>query len=366
MSPRGDEAALTALLVALDRLEIVLPDQSFRARLSPPAWEDALRDAGGAAEIAARILAANAAQPEGGSASLTLDRALLVLLLPVFDRVIQLLAEGALRIAAQDSAILSDCSPAPRNAAHEQSLLGSFARFGRAIHDYVEQSQALALEEARRAYGGSAPVPHRFAVSAGPSLESAIERLQSLLGHDDAVLQYYLVGGYLLSFAYGRRFFEWHIRELSDVDDAPLECRARDIIERDLDAVRTWIGGLPAPNDDQAIARLCDVLAPPPILASLARARINHLRIVPHDVLYRVPFGRLPLAGGSLASRYSLSIHATGRLAAESTGGLPGPRPRVLDIGFIVGPDIRPDEEKGAIQRAFGELDPLAAWSTSV
>lgn len=320
------------------------------------AWDEAVADAGKAGEIAVRLLSENGSL--GGDGDRIMERALLGTLLPVFDRVIDLLIQGALTWETDGGRSRTSWHP----ERHERWL-----RFGRAIHDYVEQSQALALKEARRAYGmGDAPIPHRFVLAApGQEPESPLPELRAAMRSWDAVAQYFVTGRFVVVFCYARRYFDWVLvdavsevqREGASLDDATAHAALSYLI-RESDA---WLKGENTPEEIARAAPLGRLLMPDAITGELARARNEHVRIVPHDVLYRVPFGRLELRGRPLVEQVSLSVHPTAGLAAESA--MHGSRPdRCKSIGYVFEPSLGSVErERAAVRASLGRILSLGA-----
>jgi CHAT domain len=313
-------------------LEMLASDQRATVRLRAGRWREAVTDAGAAANLAVLLVDRNR-----GS---FLERALRADLMPVLDRAIELLAEGALR--------------ARRNAAGA----GVQERFGKAILDYAEHSTQLALTEARFRIGSPPAGAGARATAADAPGPRRLEDLQAHLGRRQAVLQYFLVGRHLLVFAYGSRFFAWHAEASSGprTGDAPP-------IRDDLAPRRQGTGGLPGlagrrgvpdrevtfPSAPEApsprvspgeLRRLTPILLPAAVAGALAGRRIRHLAIVPHDVLYRVPFGQLGWHEGTLAERFTLTLHPTGWLAGRCSTGRWRPRSRPARLGFFIGPGL--------------------------
>ncbi len=343
----ASRAGSTPLVIsALDQRAVV------RARAPIDRWDLALEDAGNAGNLAVQLLADSAAS----DGERVVERALLRMFLPVIDRVIDLLLEGAWahRDEGQDGA--GDV---------ERSSDERWRRFGCAVHDYVEQSQALALKEARRSYGAAAATPHRFAVvEPEQAPEGLMPRLHAGLGARDAVLQYFVTGPYLAIFCYTRTEFDW---ELVDVVSAVKKLGVRlDLptahsgLLQLMELCRGWIYGGNTPEDVEQAASLAEIVLPQTIYALMARVRCKHLRVVPHDVLYRVPFGRIACDSRPLGERVSLSLHPTAGLAVESAQRALRVRGRKI-LGYLLGPDIAyADEEQSALKDALGRGVPMA------
>lgn len=353
-----EQALMTAEQLQLKPLHMLALDQRavLRARKSPPDWRGAVTDSTRAASLALELLAANA----DPSSAKGIERSLLEGLLPVIDRVVDLHVEGARRIAARHPELLARPLGAARETLDEDTPRGSWLRFGRVLHTFAEQSQALALQEARCAFEDGRTVPHRFAVAAQGEARIVTDALCERLRPGDGVLQYLVFGRYVLVFVYGRGFFDWHIAAVAEPEGVSRPEPAHHKLDEMLRALRGWTQGDTLPEDRAALDELHGLLLPDKIDKALGMARVSHLRIVPHDVLYRVPFGRLATADGPLLSRFSMSLHPTGRLAAESaesTRARPARRPV---LGFILGPrvDCAPQEER-AIRRGVGAVAPL-------
>lgn len=320
------------------------------------AWDRALADAGRAGELAVSLLAGNSS-PGTGQNQRILERALLGTLLPVLDRVIDLLLMHALTHAPEGG-----CS----RVAWARSDSQRWVRFGRAIHDYVEQSQVLALKEARHAYGaGDTPVPHRFAlVAPGEVPTSPLPRLRAALRPRDAVLQYFVTGPHILIFVYTRSHFDWLA-----VDAAAAARRAGAELEAPtahaallhfIAACDTWLKGESTSQHESSAEPLRQLLLPDVLTSHLAKARIRHVRIIPHDVLYRVPFGRLRWGDRLLVERASLSLHPTAGLAAESAEHSLRRRKR-MTLGYLFDPELRHvAREQAAIRDGLGRSPQLA------
>jgi len=260
-------------------------------------WSEAVEDAGKAANLAVELLSRN----QGSD----LERPLRTMLLPVFDRAIELLIEGGVRTEG-----------------------ASRERFGRALLDYTEQAAQLALSEARSRMRTGDPYDPQSRSMAAPTRCEALQA--SLLG-DEAVLQYFLLRNHLLVFFYGRRFFGWHV----NVSPEPGVETMRSFLRQRLDP---WSAGRPPRSAGLArlLAELGRFLLPRSLLGGAAPRRIRRLAIVPHDVLYRTPFGQLPCHGRLLGARFSLTLHPTGKLASARAAPLPRPR-RAPRIGFFLG-----------------------------
>ena len=311
-------------MLALDQRAIL------RARCFDERWAETMRDAGDAGRLAADLLALNS-----GSG---IERSLRRTLLPILDRAVELLVEGA---------------PLPAEAGHDV--------YGRAILDYVEQSMELALTEARLRFLAPAAPP-----SSGAALPKRTEDLQAALRPDEAVLQYFLVGPYLVVFAYGGTFFDWH-------HEQPEGVNARDAL-----GIRTFLASLLPPWDEihgqkrhvgssddiiehprvaldpEDLSRLAGHLLPKPIFAALDRRWIRRLTIVPHDVLYKTPFGLLPWGRKRLGERFALSIQPTGALAGRSSSTPWRPRTLPARVSFVKGPGLEhADSELSALRSAL-------------
>ncbi len=346
-------------MLALDQRAVL------RSRKSPVDWKGALLDSSAAAQIAVKLLAenANVAGSDEGT-----ERSLLESLLPVLDRAIELYAEGAVRVARRHPTLLErPLGRVDEKLLDEDSARGSWLRFGRALHGYAEQAQALALEAARRAYAEGHTSPHRFAVTSIEEPSSVVDRLREALRPGDGVLQYFVVSRYVLVFIYGRDFFDWYISVVEENESA--EGALVELIGE----LRPWIQGEGAPQHARNVGALEALLMPEKISAALRDARVRHLRIVPHAALYRVPFGRLAPDSVPLLHRFSLSLHPTGQLAAESAQAkpfAPGQRPQ---LGYVVGPENEAtaagaqlvsvscaEREERALRRGVGGLAPIA------
>lgn len=298
-----------------------------------PRWRDAVEDAGHAGRCATQLLAENLNDTAEDQA-LIVSRALLRNLLPVFDRIITLLAERAQVVEPRNGGLRDDW--APERCARWYCL-------GRTIHDYVERAQRLALEEARRAYGRSqAPAPHRFAMYVPTdSQESPLPHLQRMLRARDAVLQYFVMGRYLLIFAYTREQFDWVLRDMTATPSARAgDGDAHALLLRVLEGCRAWVQGNLDAVHRAAAESLHSLLLPVAIRKHLGNRRIEHLRVIPHDVLFRVPFGRLLWERNQVAERFSLSVHPTGTLAAESASFRGSHRRAKMTLAYVLGPDI--------------------------
>jgi CHAT domain-containing protein len=327
-------------------------------QLADPQWQKAVEDAGRAGTYASTLLGENTAAA-GAASRFVMARALLRNLLPVFDRVVTLLAEHAQLVEPRNAE--------PR-AEWSQDRRARWYRFGRALYDYVEQSHVLALQEARRAYGGGEkPVPHRFAmyVSDG-SVESPLPRFQKALREHDAVLHYFVADRYLLAFVYTRVQFEWVLVDIaSNMNEHEVSIMPSDAhtaLRRTLERCRLWIQGSLAPDDEAMAAPFHTLLFPNAVVTILHRERVRHLRIIPHDVLYRVPFGRLRCGAEQVATRFSSSLHATGAIAAESAAHR-GKHRRRKTLAYLIGPDIdNVAAEQRSIRRNMSRIAPLAQF----
>jgi hypothetical protein len=327
-----------------------------RARDPIAAWDDALADAGEAGALAVRLLAYSSSPPAGAGARV-MERALLGTLLPVLDRVIDLLLVGAGAI---------ESSGGRTRAGWDEARRARWLRFGRAIHDYIEQSQVLALKEARHAYGaGDTPIPHRFAlVAPGQEPASPLPRLRRALRPGDAVVQYFVTGRFLVIFIYDREHFDWVtvdvVTELADAGGRLGAPTAHAGLLHVLAECDAWLKGESTAAHEASAAPLCRLLLPDAVVAHLEKSGAVHVRIVPHDVLYRVPFGRLRRGGAPLAAQVSLSLHPTAGLAAESAAAVTRARRRKI-LGYLLGPGLaRAARERAVIQEGMGR-DRLAS-----
>jgi hypothetical protein len=325
------------------------------------AWDLALADAGQAGALAVRLLAENASSG-GGDNERIMGRALLGTLLPVLDRVIDLLLGGAHAIEAESGG---------SRATWDRARRERWQRFGRSVHDYVEQSQVLALKEARRAYGAAdTPSPHRFAlVAPGQEPESPLPRLRRALRRRDAVLQYFVTGRYVVVFFYGRRHFDWALMDaVTAVRESGAELEAPTAhagLMHLLAGCDAWLKGESSPEHEASAAPLRRLLLSEAITERIEGGRLAHVRIVPHDVLYRVPFGRLRWNGRMLLERVSLSLHPTAGLAAESAAHRPRSR-RARSIGYVFEPGLHSSKrEEEAIRRGLGAGQPLVSIDTA-
>ncbi|MDI1442455.1 CHAT domain-containing protein [Polyangium sp. 6x1] len=354
-----EQALMAAERLDLDPLRMLTLDQRavLRARKSPPDWKGAVTDSTGAASIALKILAENA----DPGAKKGRERSLLASLLPVIDRVIDLHTEGALRIVGRHRELVETPLGAPEPHLDADTPRGSFLRFGRVLHTFAEQSQALALAEARIAFEDGRTVPHRFAVAMEGEARIVVDALCQKLRPEDAVLQYFVFGRYVLVFAYGPRFFEWHVTAIPEAEGSPRLEPAHRRLDELLRALRGWTQGEGHPEDDAALAELHALILPAKIDDALAMAGVRHLRIVPHDVLYRIPFGRLVTREGPLLHRFSMSLHPTGQLAAESAEAGRAQLGRRPVLGFFFGPQVDcAAEEEQAIRSGAGAIASLA------
>jgi CHAT domain-containing protein len=318
------------------------------------AWDMALADAGQAGNLAVTLLARNAST---GTSERIMERALLGTLLPVLDRVIDLLLDSALAVEPDGSSA---------RAGWDRERLERWLRFGRAVHDYVEQSQVLALKEARHAYGaGDMPTPHRFAlVAPGQALESPLPRLRRALRPRDAVIQYFVTGRFVVIFLYARDRFDWVVMDAAaEVQQSGVKLEAPTAHAALLHLVaqcHAWLTGESTPEHEASAEPLRRLLLPEVITAHLQRSRARHVRIIPHDVLYRVPLGRLQWSGRKLLERVSLSFHPTAGLAVESAAHVLRPRRRKL-LGYLSGPDLPGIErEHAGIRTGLGRTRSLA------
>jgi hypothetical protein len=353
-----EQALATAERLDLKPLRMLAFDQRavLRARKSPPDWKGAVTDSTLAASLALELLSVNA-DPSSRRGT---ERSLLESLLPIIDRVIELHTEGALRIAARHVELLTTPLGALDEHLDEESPRGSWLRFGRVLHTFAEQSQALALAEARIAFEDGRTRPHRFAIAEQGEARIVVDSLCGRLRAKDGVLQYLVFGRYVMVFAYGRGFFDWSVTAVPEPDGASRPEPAHRRLDDLLRALRGWTQGESQPEERAARDELHALLLPDKIDKALALAGVRHLRVVPHDVLYRVPFGRLSTSRGPLLQRFSMSLHPTGQLAAESAEGARKPARRPV-LGFIVGPRVDcAAEEERAIRRGAGVVAPLA------
>ena len=350
----ADELGLVRLQMAgLDQRAVLYFHEKW-----PRDWRRATHDAGRAGTMALQLIAQNSEQPGSQPDELekqpdssdvresSTARALLRSLFPVLDRIIEFLAVGALGIKLE----------ADRNCiGWSRKRKQQWIRFGQAIHDYAEQSQRLALEEARRAYHTGETRPHRFALVSLSDSEHGhvdpIAAVQRSLPRREVILQYFVVSKYIIIFVLGRRLFNWTVTTMAPDD-------AHDGLNRLLEICQPWL----MPDDKNSpcqanYARLRDILLPPAIKSILARARPRHLRLVPHDVLYRVPFGRLQLGKRTVVEQMTLSLHATAALAAESARhrGHDDRPTSLARLGHVIGPDMwRATCEHTAMAGAMG------------
>lgn len=353
------QALLAAQRIQLEPLQMFALDQRavLRARKSPRDWTGAVTDSTHAASLALELLAANT-DPEARKG---IERSLLEGLLPVIDRVVDLHAEGAVRLGARHPELLARPLDPDPEIQGEDTPRGSWIRFGRVLHTFAEQSQALALQEARRAFEDGRTVPHRFAVAAEGEARIVTDALRERLRPGDGVLQYLVIGRYLLVFAYGRGFFDWHITAVAEPEGVSRPDPAHRKLEDLLRGLRGWTQGESLSEDRPLLDELRCLLLPDKIDQTLVLARVRHLRIVPHDVLYRVPFGRLATDEGSLLHRFSTSLHPTGQLAASSADAAHAHPLRRRVLGFFFGPKVDcAAQEERAIRRGAGTLAPLA------
>ena len=168
-------------------------------------------------------------------------------------------------------------------------------------------------------------------------------------------------GRLVLVFVIGRELFDWHAAAAPGADDCAGPARAHDALAHLLDGIRAFSRGDRRPEEHASVVALHEALLPAKIQAVIAAAELRHLRIVPHDVLYRVPFGKLALGPSPLARRFSLSLHPTGRLAAATAPARPA---RAASIGHVTGPDVGClDEDARALRSGVGRLVPLARVS---
>jgi hypothetical protein len=346
------EALISSVLseaadLGLPIIEMLAWDQRARIRSpNPRRLEESVADAGEAASLAAHLLEANR-----GSA---VERPLRATLLPMFDGVVKLLLEKALDLTTS-----------------ERDSPGRHERFGRAILDYVEQSMELALAESRRL--ASSEAERKDLETVHPR---RCQELQEGLRRGEGVLQYFLVGSYLLVFVYGRSFFVWHAEATPEESLHPLRVRvrlenmfplqARTCIGAEGDNAGRELDEIDASFDESSLSQLAHHLLPPVVAAALDRHRVRRLAVVPHDILYRVPFSRLPWRSSLLGRRFNLSLQPTGSLAV-SPSPFPwhAPKDRVR-IGFFKGPRLNyTDREQDEIALAFKQNAEIVAVDTT-
>jgi CHAT domain-containing protein len=337
-------------------LEMLALDQRglLRARFEPPDLRGAMEDGIAATALATELLNANSSTSDDGKGR----RAFLESLLPVFDRVIEVHAIAASRVGQHLGGKVVD--PFDPTLFDSRTPGGEWQRLGRVLHGYSEQAQALALADARRAREYSSDQVESLS-SIDPRAAEVLDAFRGRLRPTDAVLQYSLVGSYLLIFAYGRGFFDWRLQTVHDQASSE---RAVESLVRDL---RDWTQG-EEPSSMEALRRLHELVLPDQLGSTLDRARATHLFIVPHGALYRVPFGRLALPSGPLGLRFSLSLHPTGLLAAESASAPPQRLGRRATLAHVVGPEQGvtaevqcAPAERAALTGALGRFWPPAA-----
>lgn len=316
-------------------------------------WAEAVSDAGQAANLALDLLDRNRDS--------FVERSLRATLLPILDRTVSWLTEGALR------AILGN----PEDAAMHE-------RFGRTILDYVEASMELALSEARNRMRFEEPMPLPRAV---PGASKHSTDLQAPLRAREAVLQYFLVESYLLVFAYGREFFTWHAEKIqNEHQPLPVRDHLKELLygreethlapERHGASSREdTLRDVKRPGLRQLQARrsqtLTNYLLPSKIQLALKGHRVNQLAIVPHDVLYRIPFSRLPWGATQLGVGFNLSLHPTGGLASSHSSWHMGKRR--TQVGFFIGPDLEfANHEADALRKALHRAAEVAIIDTAV
>lgn len=302
----------------------------IRARMDSPNWAGMMTDAAAAAAIAVRLLAENAVL-EGGAPQPR--RSFLESLLPVFDRVIENHVTGALGLRQAPEFKAHAVDPYREALVEEHSIHGSWQRFGRTVHAYAERAQSLSLDGARRARGANAPFPRTF-IPHTDVPRVVIDELRASLSPEDAVIQYFLVGKYVLTFAYGTTFFSWNAERTEDATSA------EESVATLLEALGGWVKGENADAPAPEAMRLRRLLLQNGMDDLLARAGTRHLRIVPHGALYRVPFGRLELPGSTLGDDFSISLHPTGALAAASSAPLDSVIGRPAAVAHVVGPEV--------------------------
>ena len=355
-----DEATLTGLV------PLVMSAYDQRAILhasGPDAdLELALADAGQAGDMSVSLLAENAVNDVHDNQRV-MERALLGTLLPALDRVVDLLLRKALDWESDGGR---------QRAGWDRTRRERWLRFGRAIHDYVEQSQALALKEARHAYGaGGAPVPHRFALIApGEEPVSPLPRLRRALRRQDTVLQYFVTGRFLVIFFFGRARFDWLTLDVvTEVKDAGVHLdapTAHAALLHLLSGCDAWLKGESTPAHRSSATPLCRVLLPDVVIEHLEEIHARHIRIIPHDVLYRVPFSRLHSGNVLPLQRASLSLHPTAGLAADSASPVTHSRRRKT-LGYLLGPGLRyAARERAIIRNSLGHHWVQLARMTSI
>jgi hypothetical protein len=354
-----DEAIRAAQQLGYTQLQMLALDQRavLRAQNTPPNWKGAITDSTQAAALALELLSRNADAKLGKRA----ERSFLASLLPILDRVVDLHVQGAFRLGQRHAQLLDEPIGDVQALLRDESPQGTFLRFGRVIHTFVEQSQALALAAARNAFTDGDLSPRKFVVALDGEARIVVDSYRAKMRPDAAILQYFVFGRHVVKFVYGRDFFDWH---LSSVVDASFLARpepAHRKLEDVLHVLRPWMQGELHDTDMAALAELQHMIWPPKIDAVLRKYKIRHLCIVPHDNLYRIPFGRLETQRGTLLQCYSTSIHPTGQLASASAMKAATQGSGRVNQAFIVGPKIDcAVHEHAAMLRAHGCL-PLRA-----
>lgn len=351
-------------MLALDQRAVL----RARYRRDLPA---AIRDSAAAAEIAFELLQRNAHDEGVGQ----YRRSLLEELYPILERVLNLIAENAARAAELPELRARPVNPFDLELFEAKSPHGIWQRHGRGLHAFAETAQALALSDARRARddGRADFVVAPYVPSAEP--KPVLEDFMLSLKPTDAVLQYFLVDRYVLTFAYGRAFFHWHLAVTQGDSAEPA-------IERLVASLSDWVHGSEAATRRDTLAQIRDLLLPPDLVRTLASSRIERLGIVPHGALYALPFGRLDTEFGRLGVVFSINLQPTGAEAVRSSSA--GPLP-TSDVSFahVVGPETeRPDPISGATEpiqgwqteraairaaaRRIGQLVPLDGWNSGL
>ncbi len=341
---------LPLMIQALDQRAVV------RGRSSDADWGGALKDSSRASAMVVELLAANAGPP--GSSHMV-ERALLEDYLPVLDRVIELHVEGASRLASRHPELVAEPIRSYHDALEAETPEGSWVRFGRTLHAYAEQTQALALREARRAYSDTRAPSRHIAITHEGSPRVVVNELLPMVPRREGMLQYFVVGGHVLIFLFLRGSFDWHLMTVPGAGELAGPERAHTALKRIIDGVRAFSRGEDLAKERALVKELHDVILPLKIEKAIGTAGLSHLRIVPHDVLYRAPFGKVKLGSMPLVQRFSMSIHPTGRMALVVSAPR-GPTGRG-SIGHVIGPAVAwADDEARAIQKGAGGLFPFA------
>lgn len=348
-----EQALRAAKTLDFSQLTMLTLDQRavLRIRKETPDWKGAVSDSTAAAAIAIELLSNHAdADSRQGT-----ERAFLATLLPILDRVIDLHAEGAARVIVRNPQLRDEPLGNTAMLRDDASPRGTLLRFGRVIHTFVEQSQTLGLAEARRAFVHGHIVPHRFAIAEEGETRIVVDSIIKQLPPGSAILQYFVFGGYVLAFMFGPTFFDWALSTISDERFSLRPDAAHRKLEDVLRTLRGWTQGEHDNQDEKAIEELHSLILPPKLEKLFSLHDIRHVGIVPHDVLYRVPFGRLETRNGPLLQRFALSIHPTGRIAAENMAQSKVSAPWRKLLGFVSGPhvDCLPQEQK-ALHAAGG------------